>query len=110
MDQAASARQYTMKNPLGASHLPEHVHVDPSRASREVVRYPCLGDSSLDGIGNQFLMSFSTGTALVGDGDEVAVFVIGVGVDARKRAHAAGRGPGPRASSVGNGDALASLD
>ena len=73
------------------------------------MRDPGLGDAALNGIGQQFFVTVTTGPSLIGHRDQLAVFIVGIGIDAGKRADPSGGGPRPRAFSVGYSNALAAL-
>jgi len=110
VDQALGPDQRAFQDFLGAAHLPQHVHVQTALAAGQIVGDAGLGDGALDAEGDQFPMTLGAGLAAVGHGDQLAVLVVSVGIDAREGGDTAGGSPGARAFTIGDVDALATLD
>ncbi len=109
VDQALGPFQHAVQDAFRPAHFPKHVHMKPAQAVGRFIGHARLMDAAADGIGNQFLMAFASGLAIVNLRQEPTFGVEGIGVDARKGAHAAAGGPGPRAFAIGDRNALATL-
>ena len=104
------ALENAVEDALGGGHLPQHVHVEPALAARNLVGDARLGDAAPDGVVDQLLVPLLAGAAAIGLRNRPAALVVVIGVDAGKGADAAGGGPGAGAQAVGHADALAALD
>ena len=110
VNEAARRLEDAVQDTLGGGHLPQHVHVEPPSAARDVVGYPRLGDAAPDGVVDELLVALLAGAAAIDLRNGPAVLVVVVGIDAGEGADTAGGGPGARAQAVGHTDALAPFD
>src|SRR5690348_11414382 len=99
-----------MKNALGATHLPQHVHMQAALAGGYLIGHARLVDPAADRVGDQLLMPLAPRLAVIHLRQHVAVGIVGIGIDAGEGANPVARSPGAGAFAVGNGDALAALD